>query len=63
MGFSLYLCVYILVRSSLKNVSNSVTVASMLGFSSLKSLFSIVIPSIYPSIIAGISLVLWNYRF
>ncbi|OWZ25535.1 ABC transporter permease [Wolbachia endosymbiont of Wuchereria bancrofti] len=58
MGFSLYTYVYILVRSSLKNVSNSVTVASTLGFSSLQSLFSVVIPSIRPSIIAGISLVL-----
>ncbi len=58
MGFSLYTYVYILVRSNLKNVSNSVTVASTLGFSSLQSLFSVVIPSIRPSIIAGISLVL-----
>jgi iron(III) transport system permease protein len=58
MGFSLYPYVYILVRSNLKNVSNSVTIASTLGFSSLRSLFSIIIPSIRPSIIAGLSLVL-----
>ncbi|MDM8335398.1 ABC transporter permease [Wolbachia pipientis] len=58
MGFSLYPYVYILVRSSLKNVGNSVTIASTLGFSSLQSLFSVVIPSIRPSIIAGLSLVL-----
>ncbi len=58
MGFSLYPYVYMLVRSSLKNVSNSVTIASTLGFSSLKSLFSVNIPSIRPSIIAGLSLVL-----
>jgi iron(III) transport system permease protein len=58
MGFSLYPYVYMLVRSSLKNVSNSVTIASTLGFSSLKSLFSVIIPSIRPSIIAGLSLVL-----
>ncbi|MGL9717958.1 MAG: ABC transporter permease [Wolbachia sp.] len=58
MGFSLYPYVYILVRSSLKNVSNSVTIASTLGFSSLQSLFSVIIPSIRPSIIAGLSLVL-----
>lgn len=47
-----------LVRSSLKSVSNSVTIASTLGFSSLQSLFSVIIPSIRPSIIAGLSLVL-----
>ncbi|WP_341808061.1 iron ABC transporter permease [Wolbachia endosymbiont (group E) of Neria commutata] len=58
MGFSLYPYVYILVRSNLKNVSNSVTIASTLGFSSLRSLFCIIIPSIRPSIIAGLSLVL-----
>ncbi|MCA4775433.1 iron ABC transporter permease [Wolbachia endosymbiont of Mansonella ozzardi] len=58
MGFSLYPYVYILVRSSLRNVSNSVTIASTLGFSSLHSLFSVIIPSIHPSIIAGLSLVL-----
>ncbi len=58
MGFSLYPYVYMLVRSSLKSVSNSVTIASTLGFSSLQSLFSVIIPSIRPSIIAGLSLVL-----
>lgn len=58
MGFSLYPYVYILVRSSLRNVSNSVTIASTLGFSSLQSLFSVIVPSIRPSIIAGLSLVL-----
>ncbi|WP_168464346.1 ABC transporter permease [Wolbachia endosymbiont of Ctenocephalides felis wCfeT] len=58
MGFSLYPYVYILARSSLKNVSNAVTVASTLGLSSLRNLFSIIIPSIRPSIIAGLSLVL-----
>ncbi|WP_025264361.1 ABC transporter permease [Wolbachia endosymbiont of Onchocerca volvulus] len=58
MGFSLYPYVYILVRSNLKNVSNSVTIASTLGVSSLQSLFSIIIPSISPSIIGGLFLVL-----
>lgn len=58
MGFSLYPYVYMLVRSSLKNVSNSVTVASTLGFSPLRSLFSVVIPSVRPSIVAGLSLIM-----
>lgn len=58
MGFTLYPYVYILVRSNLKNVSNSVTIASTLGLSSLRSLFFVIIPSIRPSIIAGLSLVL-----
>ncbi|MDD9331152.1 MAG: iron ABC transporter permease [Wolbachia sp.] len=58
MGFSLYPYIYILVRSSLKNVSNSVTIASTLGFSLLRSLFSVIVPSIRPSIIAGLSLIM-----
>lgn len=58
MGFSLYPYVYMLVRSNLKEVSNSITIASTLGFSSLRSLFFVVIPIIRPSIIAGLSLIL-----
>ena len=58
MGFSLYPYIYMLVRSNLRNVSNSVTIGSTLGFSSLRSLFLIVIPSVRPSIIAGLLLIL-----
>ncbi|VVC38997.1 ABC transporter type 1, transmembrane domain MetI-like, partial [Cinara cedri] len=58
MGFTLYPYVYMLVRSSLKNVSNSVTVALTLGFSTLRNLFSVVIPSVRPSIAAGLSLIM-----
>ncbi|WP_333023752.1 ABC transporter permease [Wolbachia endosymbiont of Pentidionis agamae] len=58
MGFSLYPYVYILVRSNLKKLSNSVTISSTFGYSPLHNLFAIIIPSARPSIIAGLSLVL-----
>ncbi len=58
MGFSMYPYVYMLARSNLKNISNSVTVAATLGYSSLRSLFLVIIPSIHPSIVAGLFLVL-----
>ncbi|OEY87032.1 iron transporter permease [Wolbachia pipientis] len=58
MGFSLYPYVYMLVRANLKNISNSVTIAATLGYSSLRSLFFVIIPSIRSSIVAGLFLVL-----
>jgi iron(III) transport system permease protein len=58
MGFSLYPYVYMLVRANLKNISNSVTVAATFGYSSLRSLFLVIIPSIRPSIASGLFLVL-----
>ena len=57
-SFSLYAYVYILARASfLYQSQNIIELGKNLGFTKLKTLYSIILPSARPSIIAGLSLV------
>ena len=57
-SFSLFGYVYILTRASFYHQSqNLIELGKNLGFSKIKSMFSIVLPSARPAIIAGLSLV------
>ena len=57
-SFSLYAYVYILARSSfLYQSQNIIELGKNLGFTKLKTLYSIILPSARPAIIAGLSLV------
>ena len=57
-SFSIYAYVYILTRASFYYQShNLIELGQNLGFSKIKSLFKIVIPSARPAIVAGLSLV------
>ena len=57
-SFSIYAYVYILTRASFYYQSNNlIELGKNLGFSNLKSLFKIIIPSARPAIVAGLSLV------
>ncbi len=57
-SFSLFAYVYILARSSfLYQSQNLIELGKNLGFSKIKSFFSIILPSARPSIVAGLSLV------
>ena len=57
-SFSLYAYVYILARASfLYQSQNIIELGKNLGFTKLKSLYSIILPSARPAIIAGLSLV------
>ena len=57
-SFSLFGYVYILTRASFFYQSqNLIEIGRNLGFSKIKSLFSIILPSARPAIIAGLSLV------
>ena len=57
-SFSIYAYVYILTRASFYYQSNNlIELGKNLGFSKLKSLFKIIIPSERPAIVAGLSLV------
>jgi len=57
-SFSLFGYVYILARASFYHQSqNLIELGKNLGFSKIKSMFSIVLPSARPAIIAGLSLV------
>ena len=57
-SFSIYAYVYILTRASFYYQSiNLIELGKNLGFSKLKSLFKIIIPSARPAIVAGLSLV------
>ena len=57
-SFSIYAYVYILTRASFYYQSNNlIELGKNLGFSKLKSLFKIIIPSARPAIVAGLSLV------
>ena len=57
-SFSLFGYVYILTRASfLYQSQNLIEIGRNLGFSKIKSLFSIILPSARPAIIAGLSLV------
>ena len=57
-SFSLFGYVYILTRASFFYQSqNLIEIGRSLGFSKIKSLFSIILPSARPAIIAGLSLV------
>ncbi len=57
-SFSLYAYVYILVRASfLYQSQNAIELGKNLGFSKLKSFFSIILPGARPAIVAGLSLV------
>ncbi len=58
LSFSLFAYVYILTRASFFYQSTSmIDLGKNLGFSRVKSLFSIIIPSARPAIVAGLSLV------
>ena len=58
LSFSLFAYVYILTRASFFYQSQSmIDLGRNLGFSKVKSLFSIIIPSARPAIVAGLSLV------
>ncbi len=58
LSFSLYAYVYILSRASfLYQSQNLIDLGRSLGFSKLKSLFSLIFPSARPAIVAGLSLV------
>ena len=58
LSFSLFAYVYILTRASFFYQSqNMIDLGKNLGFSKVKSLFSIIIPSARPAIVAGLSLV------
>ena len=58
LSFSLYAYVYILSRASfLYQSQNLIDLGRSLGFSKLKSLFSLILPSARPAIVAGLSLV------
>ena len=57
-SFSIYAYVYILTRASFYYQSNNlIELGKNLGFSKLKSLFKIIMPSARPAIVAGLSLV------
>jgi len=57
-SFSLYAYVYILARASfLYQSQNLIDLGKNLGFSKLKSFYSIILPSARPAIVAGLSLV------
>ncbi len=57
-SFSLYAYVYILARSSfLYQSQNLIELGKNLGFSKIKSFFSIILPAARPAIVAGLSLV------
>ena len=57
-SFSLYAYVYILARASfLYQSQNLIELGKNLGFSKIKSFFSIILPSARPAIVAGLSLV------
>ncbi len=57
-SFSLYAYVYILTRASfLYQSQNLIDLGKNLGFSKLKTLYSIILPSARPAIVAGLSLV------
>ena len=58
-SFSLYVYVYILARSSfLYQSQNLIELGKNLGFSKLKSFYSIILPAARPAIVAGLALVL-----
>ncbi len=58
LSFSLYAYVYILSRASfLYQSQNLIDLGRSLGFSKLKSLFSLILPAARPAIVAGLSLV------
>ena len=58
LSFSLYAYVYILSRASfLYQSQNLIDLGRSLGFSKLKSLYSLILPSARPAIVAGLSLV------
>ena len=58
LSFSLYAYVYILTRASfLYQSQNLIDLGRSLGFSKLKSLFSLILPAARPAIVAGLSLV------
>jgi iron(III) transport system permease protein len=58
LSFSLFAYVYILTRASFFYQSqNMIDLGKNIGFSKVKSLFSIIIPSARPAIVAGLSLV------
>ena len=57
-SFSLYAYVYILARSSfLYQSQNLIELGKNLGFSKIKSFFSVILPAARPAIVAGLSLV------
>ena len=57
-SFSLYAYVYILARASfLYQSQNIIELGKNLGFTKIKTLYSIILPSARPAIIAGLSLV------
>ena len=57
-SFSLFAYVYILVRASfLYQSQSSIDLGKSLGFSKLKTFYSIILPSARPAIVAGLSLV------
>ena len=57
-SFSLYAYVYILARASfLYQSQNIIDLGKNLGFTSLKALYSIILPAARPAIVAGLSLV------
>jgi len=58
LSFSLYAYVYILSRASfLYQSQNQIDLGRSLGFSKFKSLYSLILPSARPAIVAGLSLV------
>ena len=58
LSFSLFAYVYILTRASfLYQSQNLIDLGRNLGFSKFKSIFSIILPSARPAIVAGLSLV------
>ncbi|WP_447581905.1 ABC transporter permease [Anaplasma marginale] len=57
-GFNLYPYVYMLARTAFIAIRNSVAVATTLCCSRYKILTSVVIPAVWPSMVAGVSLVL-----
>ncbi|WP_410515195.1 ABC transporter permease [Anaplasma phagocytophilum] len=57
-GFNLYPYVYMLARTAFIAIRNSVAVATTLCCSRYKILLSVVIPAVWPSVVAGIFLVL-----
>ena len=57
-SFSLYAYVYILARSSfLYQSQNLIELGKNLGFSKIKSFYSVILPAARPAIVAGLSLV------
>ena len=58
LSFSLFAYVYILTRASfLYQSQNLIDLGRNLGFSKFKSIFSLILPSARPAIVAGLSLV------